>query len=352
MPGIKRGEENGPSLINWFTELGGFKIDSAAVGFRILDITAGLPGTQIFPAVSGTYEDVTSGAGHYAVGHYYAYDNGNSQGWTPGLSEPIGTHRILWRFKVYPSDNFIEGAEDFEVLFQSAGGPGLGYCTVQDLRDEGLTDPPYDDAYLEELIQLISRYIDKITGQWFENRTKTFLMDGRFPQFLPLSVPIIEITKLTINTDDTDGGTEVDPADFVVYSQDTEDGEGSPGIKLRRKRSGSIYSTIGSLTFKRGYQNQMVEGKFGYMEDDDTPALIKRACKILCIVNAPLLGDEEAATPSSAFIKRETTDRHSYELGNVGDPMNSLSGDPRADRILRMYRAATGIQIAGIGWPK
>jgi len=103
MPALSRGQENTPSVLNWFITVNGVLTDAFLTQYRIMDITGGLPGTQVFPTTPGTYENVTAAPGKFAGGSYYAYDNGNAQGWTPDLLENIGTHRIEWQWQISPA---------------------------------------------------------------------------------------------------------------------------------------------------------------------------------------------------------------------------------------------------------
>ena len=46
----------------------------------------------------------------------------------------------------------------------------MSYCSVEDLRAEGLDSEKISDEELEKLIKLSCDYIDRITGQFFEPR--------------------------------------------------------------------------------------------------------------------------------------------------------------------------------------
>ena len=46
MPTLARGQENTPSILNWFISINGVLTDAYEVGYQIYDITGGLPGTQ------------------------------------------------------------------------------------------------------------------------------------------------------------------------------------------------------------------------------------------------------------------------------------------------------------------
>lgn len=53
------------------------------------------------------------------------------------------------------------------------------YATVQDLRDEGVTEAQASDMRLSLLIEEAGAAIDQITGWFFEPREMTVYMNGR-----------------------------------------------------------------------------------------------------------------------------------------------------------------------------
>jgi hypothetical protein len=113
MSSIAIGQANTTSKINWFIMQNLVLADAYEVGFRIFDITEGLPGSQIFP--SSGWEDVSALPGKFATGSYYAYDNDAGTPWTPPVGTNTGTHRIFWRWKYLATDAYDQSAEDFEV---------------------------------------------------------------------------------------------------------------------------------------------------------------------------------------------------------------------------------------------
>lgn len=358
MPALSRGQENDQGILNWFITVNGVLTDAYEVGFRIFDITAGLPGTQIFPATPGDYEPVTAPPGNFSVGSYYAFDNGNAQGWTPGLAEPIGTHRIEWRWKISGAAPYQSGQEDFEVLVQSAGSSADTYCTVQDIRDEGLDASVADDAKVLAYIETWQQFIDRACRQWFNARAMILQVDGNDADALFLSVPIIQVDYLKINN----SAEELDANLWRAYTGRVyPDDRRNPRIKLVGPDEWrNIYVPAsrmpGRLKFRKGRQNQEIKGIFGFTEENgSTPKLIQRALIKLVIekLSAPLYSSGGSSSTVPAIlgpILEEETDDHRIKYGQAGGETSArrtgLSGitqDPEILDILRLYKGPIGV---------
>lgn len=197
----------------------------------------------------------------------------------------------------------------------------MGYCTVQDLRDEGITEAQANDARLAMLIALATGYIDLITRRWFEPRTLALKLDGSGHDTLWLPAPIIELTAVKV-----DGRTAADTA-LTVYDRRVPDDRNNPKV---------VYCD----GYPKGKQNVEVTGSFGYTEaDGKTPALIKRAAMQLVIRDIPKLTDNEAQEDRKrARIISETTDKHSYTLAQLASN-GEWSGDAEIDNALYFYMA-------------
>jgi hypothetical protein len=356
MPALARGQENTPSIINWFTTVNGVLTDMFAVEFQIWDITGGLPGDVIFPTPgdAGVWEDVTSNAGHYSVGHYYAYDSGNAQGWTPGIAEPVGTHRVKWRWKATAGSPYQSDAEDFEVLVQSAGSSVDTYISVDDVRDEGLLVADYPDDKVLAYISIWQAFLERACRQWFNARSLILEVDGNESDTLFFGVPIIAVEYVKINN----SGEQLDSTLYRVYNRNGAlDDRHNPKICLVGP---DAYEDIfvapvtwGRLRFQKGRQNQEIKGIFGYVEaDGSTPALIKHALLKLVIekLTEPLYDAVAGSSgaPILGSILEEETDDHriKYSGAPTADRRAGLSGitdDPEILDIVKLYRAPIGI---------
>ena len=200
------------------------------------------------------------------------------------------------------------------------------YCSIEDIRGEGVTDEQADDAKLEGLIKLACNYIDTMTGQFFEPREQVLRLDGRGGKVLPLPVFLIDAYSVTVS------GEVID--DYVLYNRITPaDDRFYP----------KIYRSAG---WRKGILNIEVFGLWGYVDKAETgyatPELIRRAAMKLALFNFPDLGDAEAQEERrlAGLLQSETTDSHSYSLN--GDILksiyeNSLTGDAEIDGIITRY---------------
>ena len=329
------------------------------VEFQIFYIGGGLPGTQVFP-LSG-WEDVTAAPGRFAAGSYYAYDNTNSQGWTPDVSADLGSYRIYWRWKYLSTSSYQTDSEDFTVEVESVGSPGTEtmYCSVQDMRDEGVPDSGYGavtDDRLTTLIQRASRLIDMYTGRWFEPRTKTFTIDGKGTVSLLLEQPIISITSVMLDD------VEMSADDYTVYNrhitqnlQNPDDRE-NPKIEVVQPLEDESLFKMGLTWFPKGQQNISITGVFGYTDYDGsdegaTPLPIVEATKLIVLRELPTKYGADPSSDTNTWwrvVRQQTRDQAIHyadpsRLGHQG--VGVFTGDPRIDTILRRYARPPRIRV-------
>jgi len=193
----------------------------------------------------------------------------------------------------------------------------MAYCEIDDVRAEGVDSSSADDARVVTLIQLATSYIDRVTGQFFESRRQTYVLDGPGVDTVFFRVPIVDLVRVVI-----DDATAPDLAAFVVDNR-----------RLVRR----------SAVFPRGPGNVVVEADFGCLDDGETPALIKRACVLLVIRNAPKAATEEAVDRRrQGMIVQESIRDYSYRLSDLAQS-GGPTGDPEIDAILAMYAAPAAI---------
>lgn len=362
MVAISRGQENTTDRLNFFVTVNGVLTDVFEMGYRILDITGGLPGTQVFPVTGSppTFEDVTTGAGHFNVGSYYAFDNGAAVGWTPGLAEPLGTHRTEWRWKTFAASAFQLGCEDFEVLSESAGSSVDTYCSLQDIRDEGITAAMADDTKVLNTIAVCQEFIDRACRQFFIPKQLVLGLDGTDSDTMHFGIPIIQIDSIKLNN----STSALDPTLFRVYNQRVyPDDRRNPRIKLiRADEIRDIFTAphvFDQLKFRKGRQNQEIIGSFGFVEPDlTTPKLIKRAlCKLTILkLQNPLFTDPAVpvtvppAPPIVGPLIEEETDDHRQKYAQAGGTLaprrpglTGITDDQEILDIIALYKAPIGL---------
>jgi len=361
MASLARGQENQHSDVNWFITVNGTLTDAFEVGFQIYDITAGLPGTQVFPAVAGEWETVSGTAGNFMPGSYYAYDVAEAKGYTPPLSASIGTHRIVWRWKILATSAYQSGQEDFEVLVMSSGGTVDTYISVQDVRDAGLTDETaYPDDMVLAYIETWQAFLDRACRQWFLPKTLILKVDGTDSDAIHFGVPIISIDYVRLNSSEDN----LDTGLYEVYNSLNQypDDRKNPRIKLVRAcQQRDIFSrpaTYGDLRFRKGRQNQEIKGMFGYVEADmTTPLMIQRALLLLVIekITKPVYLADPATQPAApppilGNILEEETDWHRIKYGQPGGEvakrspyLTGITSNPEVIEIIKLYKAPIGV---------
>lgn len=358
MPALSRAQENTISILNWFITVNGTLVDAYEVGYQVYDISSGLPGVQVFPITPGNWETVTSSPGKFSTGSYYAYDNGNVHGYTPPITENIGTHRIYWRWKITSDSGYQTGAEDFEVIVQSSGSTGDTYITIQDVRDEGLSDATiYPDAKVLSYIEIYQEILERACRQWFKPKNLTIKVDGNDSTVMPFGVPIINVDYLKINN----SADELDPSYYTVHNSITyPDDRRNPRISLVND---SEYRDIftapmqdGMMRFRKGRRNQEIKCTLGYVEEDmSTPKPIKRALLKLVIekLGTPLVMNPDAPVdtppPILGTILEEWTDGHRLKYSQAGAPVSArspyltgITNDQEIIEIIKMFRAPIG----------
>lgn len=196
----------------------------------------------------------------------------------------------------------------------------MSYCTVEDLRSEGIAEEQYDDAQLERLIAVSCSFIDNVTGQWFESREKVIRLDGRGGKNLILPVFLSEADYVKIS------GEVVE--DYVLYN------------RMEDRAYPKIFRAV---RWPKGRLNIEISGTWGYVEEDGTtPPAIRRAAMKLAMYNFPALSDTEAQEEKNlrGILLSETTDGHSYSLseGAVSSlSAGAITGDTEIDQILKSY---------------
>jgi len=248
-----------------------------------------------------------------------------------------------------------------------------GYVSVDDIRDEGFTETMVSDANVIKGIQRATSTIDRVTRQWFEPRTRTFVLDGRRGQDLLMNVPLIAVTSFGI----VDSSGEVDSIDLtevLVYNRHltqgllSPDDRDNPRIAWRDMLPSEMrYARNGSRDFVRGHRNIHVGGVFGYTELDsssvpaettpgsqipsdygNTPELIKLAALLLTIrhMYPRATGDGDAFIARNRVIEERTRDQM-YKLADISesDASYGMTGDLEVDKILSTFISPMAVGV-------
>jgi hypothetical protein len=348
MGALARGQSSDCSnpVLDLFTQVNGVLVDVAVLSFQIFDVSdpgKQLAPVQVYPAAAGARAPVDvatlcPAGDKLSTGHFVAR-------WTPPIDEAIGTHEIRWFFRLTPTSPEQTFREEFEVLVEVAGFAATGYASVSDLRDEGITTADASDARLQRLIALASRYVERVTGRFFEPRAQTLRIDGAGGRVLALGHPIIGIDAVLIDSNPfSPGDLAVDPDLFRVYNRHLTQGMLLPDDRdhprLELVHEEDVHLGLGRLLWPRGQQNVEVRGVFGYTEPDGsptgrTPELIRHATKLLVMRELPRLGDADRREDAQRRwrLTSERTRDQSYTLEALR-LHGEFTGDPEIDNIL------------------
>lgn len=212
----------------------------------------------------------------------------------------------------------------------------MPYCSVADLRAEGVTEAQASDERLRVLIEEASALIDRLTGWWFEPREHAFTLDGRGGTSIEPPVPPIRLERIAIF------GTPLSRTQEAIGVLGAPVGPGFVVPRITRTRGG----------FPRAPGSVELEGVFGYTEADGTPMgrtplAIRRACMVLVMRMLPPLGDTDAVEDARNRwrIVEERTRDQSFRLAPLVR-MGELTGDAEIDDLLVLYRRPMGLGAA------
>jgi hypothetical protein len=237
----------------------------------------------------------------------------------------------------------------------------MGYITDDEVIgawDPAQTIPAAAD--INASIDLFSKFIDRVTRQWFEPRTLTVYLDGNGGNTIYLPVPVISITSMYTNSDFTNA---LETTEYAVYSDvGFEDDRRNPRISLVSEDS-DFFARVANdnlnhypgPTFWKGRRNIKLVGSFGFVEPGTpptTPVMIKRACMKLVLRD---LKNPVGNAGSSSAISRivapvpvgpilmESTDHHQImysnpKVGSLRAGSVAITGDSEVDAILALYK--------------
>jgi len=219
------------------------------------------------------------------------------------------------------------------------------YVSISDVRDEGVTVDNASDERIEAIIQLAERYIERVTGRFFEPRPQSLAVDGAGGRVLRLGHPIIRIDVVAVDAAAA-SPVPIDPSSYRVYNRHLTQGllvpddRDDPRIELAQ--GGDVGAGF-EARWPRGVQNVRVAGVFGYTDPDgsptgETPLLIQYVTKLLVLRELPLMTDLDGREDAQRRwrLTSERTRDQAYTLGALV-PLGVFTGDPAIDTILAAY---------------
>jgi hypothetical protein len=339
MIAIAKGQASGKAVEVFLTDpsLGDALMqDPVSLAFAVYSTSSGSL-VQLFPTTPGQVQAVNLSTNRIGIGHFFAT-------FTMPSGAQVGPGQIQW-FYTMASGFQGQSVVPIEVL----NVPSLaqtGYCSLSDVRAEGVLSGTANDARVLQSISSASRYIERVTERWFEPRYRTFSLDGTGNRVLEIPAPIIAIESVVVTFDGVFAGAmSMDAAGFRVYARHltdgmlTEDDRAYPKINLRDAMTlARIGVDMG--VWPRGTKNIQVKGVFGYTNYDgsptgQTPDQVREIAIAIAITRAM----EKIAnrSPASGPVTMEKTRDQEVQYSDTG--LNGIwTGDSDIDMMLESFR--------------
>jgi hypothetical protein len=235
------------------------------------------------------------------------------------------------------------------------------YATRQDIRDEGVSVAEASDSRVDMLLELASRYIDRMTRRWFEPRALVVKADGSGSRVLHFDIPIISVSQVRILNSYDGSGQVVAAAGYRVYNRHLSgltapDDRDNPRLEyLSDYFSATSRSGDDGYVWPEGEQNVEVTGVFGFTDWDPTgvatqgltPTLIKHACKLLVVRMVPLMDDAAARAEKSNLyrVMTEKTADQEIRYSEGGQLTGSYTGDNEIDLLLESFQRPMALRV-------
>jgi hypothetical protein len=362
MAAIARGQSSDGAnpVLDIFTPVDGALTDVAVLEFQVFDVSDDAKRAnpvQVYPATAGARAPVNvkfawPAGDKLGAGHFVAL-------WAPLTSEALGAHEVRWYFQATLGALEQTVSERFDVLPEGAGSSPFGYALVSELREEGVTAADATDARLARLVQLASRYIELVTGRFFEPRPMALTVDGSGGRIQLLGHPVIAVSavKMFVGMFAEFGVLPVVPSFFRVYNRHLTQGLLEPDDRENPRLEFfhwsdllGVHSTpaghlgLGSLVWLPGVQNVVIDGLFGFTEPDGTavgrtPELIRHVTKLLVMREIPKMTDltkREERQKRWRLLGERTRDQ-GYNLEALR-LQGSFTGDPEIDNVLVAFQ--------------
>ncbi len=207
------------------------------------------------------------------------------------------------------------------------------YCTLQEIRDRGVTPEAAPDESVEKAIARAARAVDVFTGRNFLKHEATYRIDGNGTESIFLDDrPVIEVLDLRVDD------FPLTPDSYVLYPD-------AGYIRLNGARR-SIFAGFPGI-FPKGAQNVEVHGFFGF---ETVPPEVNEAAILVAIEflrTGPAEADVAAGSSASARhaigISRVRIDEISVDFAypsdiKAGQGKAATTGVLKADALLARFR--------------
>lgn len=207
------------------------------------------------------------------------------------------------------------------------------YCTLQEIRDRGVTADAAPDDAVGKAIARASRMVDIFTGRDFLKREATYRIDGNGTESVFIDDrPVVEVLDLRVDD------FLLTPESYVLYPD-------AGYIRLNGARR-SIFAGFPGF-FPKGNQNVEVHGFFGF---ENPPPEVNEAAILLAIeilrvapAEADVAAGSSASTRNAIGIRRVRIDEISVDFEYPSDLKAGAgrvltTGLPKADALLVRFR--------------
>jgi len=285
--------------------------------------------------------------------------------------DTAGDVAYWYKFSYFNSVSLIEGGLSGAISGADSGGL---YASIDDLRDEGITETMLPDARALTLLTKASAFIEQVTARWFEPRNRTFRVKSEGTKVAYVGAPIIQLTAVatTFGAGSNLERESIALDDVLVYNRHLTEGLTEPDDRDNPRIEmvgGALIEYPGyDATFLAGSQVVEVTGVFGYTElapgdpvgetsdgsqvpqsYGQVPEQIKHACMLLVARDLGTIGNPATRREwrdASRIIEERTADQ-AYKLEGLG-PLHQagyITGDPEIDGILNLYRAPARVGV-------
>ena len=207
------------------------------------------------------------------------------------------------------------------------------YCTLQEIRDRGVTAEAAPDEAVEKAIARATRTVDVYAARDFLKREVTYRIDGNGSESVFLDDrPVIEVVDLRVDD------YLLTPESYVLYPD-------AGYIRLNGARR-NIFAGFPGI-FPKGARNVEVHGFFGF---EAVPAEVNEAAVLLAIeflrigpAEADVAAGSSASTRNAIGIRRVRIDEISVDFEypsdlKAGSGKVVTTGLPKADALLSRFR--------------